>query len=89
MAANEPFFNYCAGDDNTSVEDADRLAALFDPKIWQCTISVICERNEGLPARNEHQVELARSFSEKMLDRGYGVRVFDPADPKCENCCSG
>lgn len=75
----QPFFNYCAGDDNTSDEDADRLRTLFDPAIWQCTISVICERNEGLPARNEHQVELARSFSEKMLDRGYGVRVFDPA----------
>jgi 23S rRNA (adenine2503-C2)-methyltransferase len=75
----QPFFNYCAGDDNTSDEDADRLAATFSPQIWQCTISVICERNEGLPARNEHQVELARSFSEKMLRRGYGVRVFDPA----------
>ena len=75
----QPFFNYCASDDNTSDEDADRLHALFDPRIWQCTISVICERNEGLPARNEHQVELARSFSEKMLNRGYGVRVFDPA----------
>lgn len=75
----QPFFNYCAGDDNTSDEDADRLAELFNPGIWQCTISVICERNEGLPARNEHQVELARAFSEKMLKRGYGVRVFDPA----------
>lgn len=75
----QPFFNYCAGDDNTSDEDADRLAELFHPGIWQCTISVICERNEGLPARNEHQVKLASDFSEKMLKRGYGVRVFDPA----------
>lgn len=75
----QPFFNYCASDDNTSDEDADRLLNLFDPQVWQCTISVICERNEGLPARNEHQVELARLFSEKMLSRGYGVRVFDPA----------
>lgn len=75
----QPFFNYCAGDDNTSDEDADRLLALFKPVVWQCTISVICERNEGLPARNEHQIELARVFSEKMLERGYGVRVFDPA----------
>lgn len=75
----QPFFNYCAADDNTSEDDADRLAAIFKPKIWQCTISVICERNEGLPARNEYQVELARKFSEKMLARGFGVRVFDPA----------
>jgi len=75
----KPFFNYCAGDDNTTDADADRLAALFNPRIWECTISVICERNEGLPARNSHQEELARGFSAKMLDRGFNVRVFDPA----------
>jgi len=75
----KPFFNYCAADHNTTDEDADRIFARFNPNIWECTISVICERNEGLPARNAHQVELARSFSEKMLSRGYGVRVFDPA----------
>ena len=75
----KPFFNYCAGDDNSTNEDADRLAELFNPGVWNCTISVICERNEGLPARNEHQVELAQSFSSKMLERGFDVRVFDPA----------
>ncbi|MFX4299809.1 hypothetical protein [Pseudosulfitobacter pseudonitzschiae] len=75
----KPFFNYCAGDDNSSAEDADRLTALFDPAIWECTVSVICERNEGLPARNEHQEGLARDFSGLMLDRGFNVRVFDPA----------
>jgi 23S rRNA (adenine2503-C2)-methyltransferase len=75
----KPFFNYCAADHNTGDDDADRILARFNPNIWECTISVICERNEGLPARNAHQVELARSFSEKMLSRGYGVRVFDPA----------
>lgn len=74
-----PFFNYCAADDNTSDQDADQILSTFNPKIWNCTISVICERNEGLPARNAHQVELARMFSEKMLARGYNVRVFDPA----------
>jgi len=75
----KPFFNYCAGDDNSSIEDADRLAALFDPAVFCCTISVICERNEGLPARNQHQVDLAANFSRLMLARGFDVRVFDPA----------
>lgn len=74
-----PFFNYCAGDDNTSDIDANRLALMFPPEVWECTISVICERNEGLPARNSHQEELARNFAEKMMQRGFGVRVFDPA----------
>jgi 23S rRNA (adenine2503-C2)-methyltransferase len=75
----KPFFNYCAGDDNTSPDDADRLATLFDPTIWECTVSVICERNEGLPARNAHQESLAHDFSGKMVSRGFNVRVFDPA----------
>jgi 23S rRNA (adenine2503-C2)-methyltransferase len=75
----KPFFNYCAADDNTSDEDVARLQAQFDPNIWECTISVICERNEGLPAKNDHQRELATNFSSKMLDAGYNVRVFDPA----------
>lgn len=75
----KPFFNYCAADHNTSDEDADAIMCRFLSSIWECTISVICERNEGLPAKNLHQQELARQFSEKMLNRGYNVRVFDPA----------
>lgn len=74
-----PFFNYCAGDDNSSDEDARVLAGIFRPEIWECTISVICERNEGLPARSEHQRNLATDFSDRMLGLGYNVRVFDPA----------
>lgn len=74
-----PFFNYCAGDDNTSVEDADRLAAMFDSDVFCATVSVICERNEGMPARNEHQMKLAADFSALLVERGFDVRVFDPA----------
>lgn len=75
----KPFFNYCAGDDNSSVEDADNLLRWFSPSIWNATVSVICERNEGLPARNAHQVELAANFASKLVERGFDVRVFDPA----------
>jgi len=38
----KPFFNYCAHEKNSSVADADRLAALFDPDVWEATISVVC-----------------------------------------------
>lgn len=74
-----PFFNYCAGDENSSTEDADRLLALFDPAVWCATVSVICERNEGMPARNDHQMGLAQEFSSKLVERGFDVRIFDPA----------
>jgi 23S rRNA (adenine2503-C2)-methyltransferase len=75
----KPFFNYCAHDDNSSIEDVERLSLLFSPDVWEATISVVCERNEGLPSRNDHQVSLAATFSEDMLNYGYNVRVFDPA----------
>jgi hypothetical protein len=55
VTGRHPFFNYCAHDGNSSVEDADRLRALFDPQVWNATISVVCERSEGMPATNEHQ----------------------------------
>lgn len=75
----KPFFNYCAGDDNSTDIDADRLFLAFNPTVWNATVSVICERNEGMPARNDHQIELAAKFSSKLVDRGFDVRVFDPA----------
>lgn len=79
ITGRKPFFNYCAGDDNTSDLDANRLAIAFRPDVWECTISVICERNEGLPARSVHQENLARDFAAKMVQCGFNVRVFDPA----------
>jgi 23S rRNA (adenine2503-C2)-methyltransferase len=79
VTGRHPFFNYCAHDGNSSAEDADRLLALFDPQIWNATVSVVCERSEGLPATNDHQRGLASDFSIKLVERGFDVRVFDPA----------
>lgn len=74
-----PFFNYCAHDENSSVEDADRILALYDPSIWCATVSVICERDEGMPKTNDHQRGLASDFAAKLVERGYDTRMFDPA----------
>lgn len=75
----KPYFNYCAHEGNSSDDDAERLRVLFDPRIWCATVSVICERNDGMPATNEHQRSLATEFGNKLLEWGYDVRVFDPA----------
>jgi 23S rRNA (adenine2503-C2)-methyltransferase len=75
----QPFFNYCAHAINTAQEDADRLLALFDPSVWQATVSVICERDESIAAANERQRALATGFMDKLLQRGFSVRCFDPA----------
>ena len=73
------FFNYCAHEGNSSDADANRLAEMFDNTHWNATVSVICERNNGMPATNEFQRQLAVDFSSKLVERGFDVRVFDPA----------
>jgi len=74
-----PFFNYCVHDKNNTPDDADRLAALFNPEIWQATISVICERDEHVAAANARQRTLAEEFQGGLRSKGYQTRVFDPA----------
>lgn len=74
-----PFFNYCAHADNTSSGDAERLAQLFDPAIWEATISVVCERDESVAAANERQRSLAAAFQQELRHRGFSTRMFDPA----------
>lgn len=75
----KPFFNYCAHDGNNTDADADRLMQRFDPEVFNATISVICERDENVAAANARQQELAQDFSSKLVQRGYNVRVFNPA----------
>ena len=79
MTNRKPFFNYCAHDTNSSDDDADRIMALYDPVVFNATVSVICERDQGMNKSNPHQRQLAIDFSEKLLTRGFDVRVFDPA----------
>jgi 23S rRNA (adenine2503-C2)-methyltransferase len=74
-----PFFNYCAHDKNNTVEDVERLVAKFDPKVFNATISVICERDESVAAANARQFQLANDFAGKMVAAGYNTRVFNPA----------
>ena len=75
----QPFFNYCAHEGNTTAEDALRILRLFNPKIWQATISVVCERDESVAAANARQRDLAMDFMAKLSRYGYSTRCFDPA----------
>lgn len=75
----QPFFNYCAHEANTSIEDARRIFMLFNPAVWQATISVVCERDESVAAANARQRKLATDFMEKLSSYGYSTRCFDPA----------
>lgn len=75
----QPFFNYCAHESNTTQYDADRINSLFDPAVWQATISVVCERDESIAVANVRQRQLATDFMEKLNGFGFSTRCFDPA----------
>lgn len=75
----KPYFNYCAHDKNSSDTDVENLFALFNPAVWEATISVICEREESIAAANERQRSLAANFMNKLNIKGYSTRMFDPA----------
>lgn len=75
----KPFFNYCAHELNNTNEDADNLYRLFNPQVWEATISVVCEREESIAAANERQRALASIFMDRLMQRGYSTRMFDPA----------
>jgi len=75
----KPFFNYCASEINSTQEDANRMSDLFNPDVFEATISVICESEESIAASNIRQQELASSFMQKLNDKGFSTRMFDPA----------
>ncbi len=75
----KPFFNYCAKEDNASIEDAKRISELFNPDVFEATISVVCEREESIAMANERQRELASNFMSHLSNLGFSTRMFDPA----------
>lgn len=75
----KPFYNYCCHEKNSSKEDADRLTAIFNPKIWETTLSVICQKDETVANSIERQLNLIKSFSNQMIANGASIRVFNPA----------
>ena len=74
----KPFFNYCTHIGNTSEKDAARLNLLFDPSVFEATLSVICEADNGVQRDTEAHI-MANEFSSKLVERGFNTRVFDPA----------
>lgn len=75
----KPFFNYCAHEHNSSQTEADQIADLFNPDVFEATISVVCEREESIAAANVRQRELAAGFMDKLNVKGFSTRMFDPA----------
>ena len=75
----KPFFNYCVNTDNNGADDARRLASLFNPDVWECTLSVICEKDESVANSINRQLDIIEGFRKAMEDEGFHMRVFNPA----------
>lgn len=75
----KPFFNYCVHESNSKRDDAWRLQDLFNPDVWECTLSVICEKNESIKSSINRQLDIIERFKGYMIDEGFSIRVFNPA----------
>lgn len=75
----KPFFNYCVHDKNCFEENVQELLSNFEPDVWECTLSVICEKDSTMQAAINKQLDRIKSFSKLMIDAGYSIRVFNPA----------
>lgn len=75
----KPFYNYCVHEGNNTKEDAKRLLEIFDPRVWECTLSVICEKDESVKSSIDRQLDIINEFQKYMLEGGASLRVFNPA----------
>lgn len=75
----KPFYNYCVHSGNNSKEDANRLVRLFNPNVWETTLSVICEKDESVSNSIDRQLEMIQQFGAQMTNLGASIRVFNPA----------
>lgn len=75
----KPFYNYCVHSNNNKAEDAEKLVELFNPNVWETTLSVICEKEESVANSITRQLELIDLFSKRMIELGASIRVFNPA----------
>ena len=75
----KPFYNYCVHAGNCYLNDASKLVNLFDPTIWETTLSVICEKDESVANSIDRQLVMIKDFSTRMTTLGASVRVFNPA----------
>lgn len=75
----KPFYNYCVHEGNCYLDDASKLVNLFDPTVWETTLSVICEKDESVANSIDRQLVMIKHFSTHMTTLGASVRVFNPA----------
>lgn len=74
-----PYLNYCVDGTNNSDKNFEELTNLFSPIIFNFTFSVVCSADENMQEASFRNLEVIEKFQNKFSEKGYNVRVFNPA----------
>lgn len=75
----KPFLNYCIDGTNNTNDDFTRLTTLFTPVVFNFTFSVVCSKDETMKDASFRNLDVIRDFQNRFLEKGYNVRIFNPA----------
>lgn len=75
----KPFLNYCVDGTNNEEQNFKELTSLFSPLIFNFTFSVVCSSNENMKEASFRNLDIIKEFQNKFLEKGYNVRMFNPA----------
>lgn len=74
-----PFLNYCVDGTNNTENDFNKLTNLFSSVVFNFTFSVVCSSDENMKEASFRNLMVIKDFQNKFLEKGYNVRMFDPA----------
>lgn len=75
----KPFLNYCIDGSNNTDNNFKELTNLFSPIIFNFTFSVVCSKDENMKDASFRNLNVIKDFQNRFLQKGYNVRMFDPA----------
>lgn len=74
----KPYVNYCIDGTNNTIDDYNRLIALFPPNVFCFTFSVICAADQTMKDAGFKNINAIEEFQQKFIKVGYDTRVFNP-----------
>lgn len=75
----KPFLNYCIDGSNNTDNNFKELTSLFSPIVFNFTFSVVCSKDENMKDASFRNLNIIKDFQDRFLQKGYNVRMFDPA----------
>ena len=75
----KPYLNYCIDGTNNTDSDFNNLTALFEPKYFNFTFSVVCSKCETMRDAGYRNLAAIKAFQDRFKELGYNVRMFNPA----------